>query len=84
MLESIVKRLSASATTKIGFPTLQAYSIFNDLRSELNSHWRVNLTALVGNFAKLVLWVFVLLSIPGTLPEFGRQLHEIDCVTQAQ
>jgi hypothetical protein len=67
--EVMGRKLTGNAAFRLGFSRLQTYNIFNNLKTAMSSHWRVDLLAVLSNLLRVVLWVFICLSIPGTMKD---------------
>lgn len=69
MREQMIKNLTWKATFKTTHSRLQTYSIFNNLKSVLSTHWRVDVAAAVSQLFRVVVWGFIIVSIPGGMKD---------------
>lgn len=64
--EQMIKNLTWKATFKASHSRLQTHSIFNNVKSTLSTHWRVDFASGVLQLFRVAIWGFIIVSIPGT------------------
>ena len=69
MREQMVKNLTWKATFKASHSRLQTYSIFNNLKGIISTHWRVDFAAAVTQLFRVIIWGFIIVSIPGSMKD---------------
>jgi hypothetical protein len=69
MREQMIKNLTWKATFKVTHTRLQTYSIFNYLKTVLSTHWRVDLATALSQMARVLVWGFIIVSVPGSMKD---------------
>ena len=69
MREKLIKNLTWKPTFKAVHSRLQTYSIFNNLKSTISTHWRVDFASGVSQVFRVIIWGFIIVSIPGTMKD---------------
>jgi hypothetical protein len=67
--EQMIKNLTWKATFKTTHTRLQTYSIFNNLKNVMSTHWRVDVATAVTQLARVLVWGFIVISIPGGMKD---------------
>lgn len=67
--EHVIKNLTWKATFKPSHSRLQTYSIFNNLKNAMNTHWRVDVVAVLMALLRIIVWGFIIVSIPGGMKD---------------
>jgi len=67
--EQMIKNLTWKATFKTTYTRLQTYSIFNNLKGVMSTHWRVDLATAAAQATRALIWGFIIVSVPGGMKD---------------